>query len=335
MPDANILGLSDDMMAAVDEQIKGISSQRSRFEELLDLFRGRDLFDRASEEQKTKTAMEAFRSGTANCLSHSFAFASMARYAGLEALFQEIAIPPEWDRDGELIYFSRHVNVAVKIGNRIEYEIDFYPQRRFLSQETEKRLISDARAKAQFYNNIASEHLRDGNMGDAFRYCVKAIKVAPTLDFAWSNLGSIYNLNGQFAAAEKAYKRAVRINSRQFTAMSNLTRLYDIQGRDKEASYYRKRVRAHRNKNPYYHFAQGERAYGLAEYADAVGHFKRAIWRQTGTYQFYYELARAYHSLGNLSAAERSMEKVRKYAPDTSVLERYDQKWEAFVGRSQ
>lgn len=332
VPGADILGLNANMKQILDEYISGISNPRNRFETLLDLFYSNSLFKQTDERHKTKTAVETFESGTGNCLSFSFTFVAMARYVGLKVLFQEVMTPPTWDKYGEIIFLNRHVNVAVEINKRFDYEVDFYPQRRFSTEDLETRIISDKRAIAQYYNNIGSEHLENGNVIDAFRYFVKAIKVETTLSFAWSNLGAIYNRNNQLEAAEKAYKHAITINNREFTAMSNLTRLYARQGRDKEAAYYKKKVRAFRNKNPYYHFALGERAYDRGMYADSVKHFKRAIRRRAKTHQFYYELARAYLKMGNLRKAEQSMEKVRIYSPDELIRDQYNQKWKAFTG---
>jgi len=333
VPDADILGPSANMKQILDEHIYGISDYRKRFETLLDLFYSNSLFEKTDEKHRTKTAAETFESGTGNCLSFSFAFLSMARYVDLDVQFQEVSTPPEWDKYEKLIFFNRHINVAFKIKSSMEIEIDFYPPRRFDTKNIETRIISDKRAIAQYYNNIGSEYLRDGYIIDAFRYLVKSIKIDPLLSFAWSNLGSIYNRNKQYEAAEKAYKHAININKREFTAMSNLTRLYAMQGRDKEMAYYKRKVQIFRNKNPYYHFALGERAYARGMYDESLKHFKRAIRKQAKTYQFYYELARAYFKLGNLRKAEKSMGRVRKYAPDELIRNRYEEKWQVFAGR--
>ena len=65
---------------------------------------------------QTLTADEVFRSRRGNCLSAMNLYIAMARYAGIDAAFQTVAVRPEWDKRGELLVLSRHINASGRLG---------------------------------------------------------------------------------------------------------------------------------------------------------------------------------------------------------------------------
>lgn len=329
--DVGVLTLDENMKRILDESIVEIKSPMRRSEALLDLIHSNGLFKETNDRYRTKTARETFASGAGNCLSFSSALVAMARYVGLDAYFQDVATPPNWDKQGELLFLNRHVSVSLHVNRHKEYEIDFHPGHR-VHRNPNHRLsqrISDRRAIAQYYNNIGSEHLANGNVPDGFRYFIKALTLDPELSYVWSNLGSAYNHNGQEDAAEKAYKQAIAVNRDEFTAMSNLARLYRKLGRTEESAFYREKVRAFRNRNPYYHLAMGEQAFDEDRYEESIKHLKRAIKRKSDEPHFYLVLAHAYLKLGNMRDARKSLSKAKAYEPDSSDLQLYYEKWKA------
>ncbi len=328
--DVHILSLSKEMKRILDNTIAKIKNPVKRSEALLDLIRDNKLFGETEDRHRTRTAMETFSSGTGNCLSLSSALIAMARYVGFKAYFQDITVPPSWDRQGELLFLNRHVSVSLSVSRHREFEIDFHEEHYF-HRKSDTRLnqqITDRKATAQYYNNIGSEHLANGNTPESFRYFVKALTVDPQLSYVWSNLGSAYNRNNQEDAAEKAYKQAIAVNRNEFTAMSNLVRLYEKLGRKREAASYRRKVQAFRNKNPYYHLAMGERAFDENRYKDSIKHLKRAIRRKPDEPRFYFALGQVYLKLGKLKDARKNLSKATTYRPDDSDRERYYRKGE-------
>jgi len=331
----DVLALNDRMRQVLDGLITSAKYPKQRLESFLDIIHNNGLFRDIDDKRHTKTAIETFESGTGNCLSYSNTFVAMARYVGLDAFFQDVEIHPTWDKYGEILFYNRHVSVGVQVAIGKTYEIDFHQRHRFRHQTghpTAQR-ISDDRAISQYHNNIGSEHLVSGNITAAFQSFIRALTLDPELSYVWSNLGSVYNRNNQTAAAEKAYRQAIAINRSEYTAMSNLVRLYDKLGRKNEANAYRTKVRAFRNRNPYYHYAIGERALGENRYGESIRHLKKAIYQKPNEHYFYFALAHAYLRSGDRHNAEKNFAEAKALAPDEQTKDRYIEEWAALAKR--
>ena len=74
------------------------------------------------------------------------------------------------------------------------------------------------------------------------------------------------------------------------------------------------RIRTNRMKNPYYHYALGEKMLTLGRPEDAEGHFKDAIRRKEDERLFYFGLAEAQIELGDFRRASRSLDTAREYS---------------------
>jgi len=327
--DVGLFALSKGMEKILDVEVAGIESPMKRLEALLDVVDRHSLFDKTDDSHWTSLPSEVFESGSGNCLSYSLAFAAMARHVGLSATFQDVPTYPHWDRHGKLLFFNRHVSVRVDAGALLKYDIDFHPDGGLPNRDTsqEGRQISDNEILSLYYNNIGSEHFASGNLPMAFRYFAKAIKTDPGLSYMWSNLGAVYKRNQQPGAAERAFRQAIAINRREYTAMSNLVRLYESQGNEKKAELYASKAKSFRNKNPYYHFSIGTRAFEEGRYKKSVKHLKRAIYRKAEVHYFHYALALAYLKLGKAKRAERSMEKAQSYSPNRITSDYYNGMW--------
>ena len=355
IPDADILGLPDDMKLILDESVSKIKNQKKRMAALLEVAMENVRLDISEDAYGAKTASETFETGTANCLSFSNLIVAMARYVGLNAGFEEIPTPPNWVKNGEVLFFTRHIGVRIEVPGPVVFDpgiITIGGEERYIRWYDNKikylfvpflqgsssymfnllssRSISDNRAFSQYYNNIGSLHLAEGNSSEAFRYFVKAIKVDPELSFLWSNLGSVYSRNNQADAAERVFLNALAINRDRdklssMTIMGNLARLYTSQGRKEEAAIYEEKVSSFRNRNPYYHYSLGETAFYNAQYEESIKHFEMAIDRKADESQFHYALARAYQQLGNIEKADKSMDRAISYARDKEVKNYYSQ----------
>jgi hypothetical protein len=234
IPNVDILALSDDIRAMLDESVTPIKNEKKRLYTLVEILIDKVKFDAKNDRYGTRTAQETYEAGTANCLSLSNLFVAMARYVGLSVQYQEVSTPPNWIRTGEVLFNTRHIGAFIDVNIYPGYMVHLgYEEahkiivwnsasnRYFFSpsnldpfgNEINPRFgtpIPDRRALAQYFNNIASRYLAEGNPPDAFRYLVRAIRVDPKLSYAWSNLGVVYSRNNQFEAAEAAYPKAGR-----------------------------------------------------------------------------------------------------------------------------
>jgi tetratricopeptide (TPR) repeat protein len=361
VPDIDILELNREMKALVDSSVATIRAPEKRLKTLAGILAKRVRYDTAADRYGIKTAKETFETGTGNCLSFSNMFVAMARYAGLEAQYQEIPTPPNWTRSGEVLFFTLHIGAFVDVNKYDDYTVQlfggqgsrigvwsttmrymFTPSKLgYFSPEANPlsaRPIPDRRAFAQYYNNIGSMHLADGNYSDAFGYFVKAIHIDPKLNFAWSNLGVVYSRNGQFEAAAAAYRQGLSVSRGPddvtvMTIMGNMARLYKRTGDGEKADHYDKEVASFRQRNPYYHYAMAKNAFYDALYEESVVHFKNAIKRKDDDHLFHYGLALAYFKLGDLENMEKSLDRAKHFAWDDDKKDYYDRVWEKLAGR--
>jgi Flp pilus assembly protein TadD len=352
IPDVDILALNGEMKFILDDLVVGIKNPEQRLNLLMKIVLNRVKYDTQDDKFGTKTAIETFESGTGNCLSFVNLFVSMARYVGLKSGFQDITTPPNWVKNGEALFITRHIGAFVDYiaPGQTSYRIDFADGKsvvvwdnsnKFLfapsiaagMPEFNPRLvreIPDNRAFAQYYNNLGSKYLAGGMGSDSYRYFVKAVKIDPELSFAWSNLGVAYSRNNQIEAAEKAYMQALAINrgrddTSAMSVMSNLAKLYKRIGNAKRAAFYENEVASFRNKNPYYHFSIGKVAYENGRYEESVKDFKEAIRKKEDEHLFHFALALSYFKLGDIDDAEKSLKKAKLYVWDTAEKDYYQQ----------
>ncbi len=353
IPDADILAINNDIKSLLDEKVVNIKNPQNRLTTLTDILTGKISYDTVNDAYGVKTAQETFNTGTGNCLSFSNLFIAVSRYVGLKSRFAEIPTMPNWTREGEMLFFTMHIGVSVDIRDlntqviqlkitdkasrivRIDSSLRYYFYPSALKPDESAagtfslQPIPDNRAFAQHYNNIGSKYMAEGNNRDAFRYFVKAIRTDPRLSFAWSNLGVVYRRNRQFDAAEAAYYQGLAVthgfkDTSMLTIMNNLAKLYDITGNAEKAAFFKDRVASFREKNPYYQYAEGKRAYDESSYEKSEDFFKKAIRLKDDEHLFYYSLALAYSKTGDLKKAEENINRAIKYSQDKQQREYYE-----------
>ncbi len=356
VPDMDILALSEEIKAMLDESVVKKRNPRQRLQALMALIAENVEVTTSYDKYGAKTATETFEEGSGNCLSFSNMFVSMARYCGLDTVFQQIPTPPNWVKDGEVLLFTRHIGamvdiyepgqVVINIENSFgdgKIVVEARDQTQYLfapllplsvrySGVPSTRAIADRTAFALFYNNIGSQYLSEGSTLDAFRYFVKALKLDPEVSFIWSNLAVAYGRNNQEEAAEKAFLQSLAVNQDKdeltaMSIMSNLGRHYTRQGKIEQAALYEEKVRSYRDMNPYYHYSMGEIAFYEESYEHSIGHYNEAIKRKSDEAQFHYAMALAYLKLGKIGEAEKSMQKAISYSKDRRIEEYYSQVW--------
>ena len=343
IPDVDILAINDDIKSLLEKSIKNTRNPRERLLKLTDLLIKKIKYDTQDDTYGVKTAQETFDTGTGNCLSFSNLFVATARYVGLRSRFSEIPTLPNWTRDGEILFFTRHIGAAVDIretyekliqlevaGDNVKFVSLDDVQRYYFSPSEftpdayrintfDFKAIPDSRAFAQYYNNLGSKCIAEGKTLEAFRYFIKAIKTDPGLSYAWSNLGVIYKQNNQLDAAETAYLQGLAVtrgskDTSVLSIMNNLANLYDITGEEEKAQLYISQVASFREKNPYYQYAAGRTAYNDSLFEESVGLFKKAIRLKDDEHLFYYGLALAYLKTGEIKKAETNINQAIKYS---------------------
>ena len=156
---------------------------------------------------------------------------------GLDVGYQEVDVPPDWSFKDDAFVLNRHVDVLVDLGKEGEHVVDFNMDDFRTSYD--RRRISDARALAHFYNNMAVERMQAGDAASALLYFRKATGHDPLFSPAWTNLGMLYWRKGHPDHAEAAYLQALKADERDLVAMSNLASLYERRGDRRGRPAYR------------------------------------------------------------------------------------------------
>jgi Flp pilus assembly protein TadD len=327
-----VLALSPEMREFLESNVHRKATVGVRMNELIDAIINKDFgleFD-----GKTRTAAETFALRRGNCLSFSNLFVAMARNVNLEATYQEVEIPPDWTLQNDVFVLNRHVNVHVDMGPLDDHVVDFNIDDFKSSYDVSK--ISDARARAHYFNNMGVESMQAGDRASALGYFRRAI-AENDRDFspAWTNLGTLYARTGHPEYAEAAYLLALKVDDGDLVAMSNLAGFYEQQGDAERAAMYRKRVMDHRRENPYYRYQRAREAYAAGDYTAAISHLKYAI-RQTRTEdEFYFLVGMCYLKKGDHRAAQRWLAKAKEVAATDALKNRYSSKLEMLLSEME
>lgn len=321
LPAPDILELSPEMVAFVEEHTAGVHSQRARLMALYRAVRNPAGLDIRYDPFADGDAQEVFERGSANCLSFTNLMVALARAADVPAKYQWIEVRPEWTRLGERVAVRLHVNVHIKTRDTSEYMLDIDPLRS--SEVAGARVMTDAEGLALHYNNLAMVSLSEEQPVTAWLQLVRGLEAAPSLSQLWVNLGAIYRHSGQDAEAERAYLHALDVDNTDRSAMNNLVVLYAQQGREAERDYWQNRMHRYRDRNPYYHASLGDLAMRESAWSEAREHYARAVGLQPVDGQLLYSLGLAEFRCGNMRAAEKNIARAIDRAVFPKERERY------------
>lgn len=325
LPDEDLFGLTDEMKAFAEAVTSNINRNDAKAEALHKALigsvyeGGRGITYSAYE---TITGIEAFERRQANCISYTLLFVAMARYVGLKAEVNEVLLPPTWDmRATDTYLLMRHVNAKVfmprpnqsfarVIGTADVSDIVVDLEMRRYRAHYKQHVIDKDLVAAQFYSNRGMELAAEGNKREGFLYLRKALLMSQEPSYIWSNFGSFYRRQQLYPQAEAIYLHGLSINPRDYTIMHNLAGLYKSMGNIEQSEYYQKRVRAHRNANPYYMYKRADEELAKGEYDKALALIKAAINKEDKEERFYRLAANIYDKQGDTENADRMRDKL-------------------------
>ncbi|MEX1033620.1 MAG: tetratricopeptide repeat protein [Cellvibrionaceae bacterium] len=326
-PEATLLALTPAMERFLEMVVPADAGTQEKLDKLFDTFRHNAAYMIDYDGDATLTADRAFHQRRANCLAFSAMFIALAREAGLDAHFQEVAVPPSWDAqsDDTLVQF-RHVNVSVKLDRGVNGVIDFRMDR--YSETYPKRLMTDSEALAHYYSNISMQRLFDGQMAEAYVAAKRAIEADDNQSFIWNNMGIVQRHLGNLELAEASYRQALVIDSRDWSALNNLSYLYAQRGDVEEAQRLRARGDRIKLRNPYYRYALAQQAYRRGAYGEARIQLNVALGKKRSEPRFYYLRGLSLWHLGESGSAISDMKRAIKIATEDGRLALYQRQLE-------
>jgi Flp pilus assembly protein TadD len=302
IPDPGLLTMTPDMEAYLAEHVDPKLYGWDLVVQLQSLLFSDEYLGIVYDDAANLSASGVFTERRANCLSLVNLYITFARHLDLQVEYQTAKVRPTWNRRGELLVVSEHINALGRLTANSQYVVDFTPEVQL--QQASAKTITDQEALALYFNNLAVERLINGDTDGAREKVEFALALDPSLDIAWNNLGSILGRLGQGELAEYSYQKAFWLNRNNASAISNLARLYDGRGDVELATKYAAAVEDYKRRNPYYHYMLGNAAFEEGEFADAQRHFERAIRRNDLEPDFYLALGLTHQEMGDEELGE-------------------------------
>ena len=274
------------------------------------------------EHDADLTVAQAWDARKANCLTFTLLAVALAREAGLDAYAQEIPRTLSWYTEGDVVYFSNHVNVGIHIGAR-RYTLDVASDR-VLSRDPPQK-IDDRRLLAIYYSNRAANLLAANRLADADAQIQASLRSDGRYATAWSNAGVVMLREKREAEAERAFLHALELDRTHDSALVNLASLYGARGDLARQAEYNRRIERIRQRNPFHYFTLALDAEKRGDYAAAALHYRRAIKLYEGEHRFHFGLARAYLHLGEAAKAGEALRRAQDVS-DGATRDRYQAK---------
>lgn len=330
LPTEDVLGLTPEVIAFVDQATEGIHSDQRKLRILLE-----ELFDTGHlalqfDDAAIFTAQQVFSERKANCLSFTTFMVPVLRHMGIKASFNEVAVPPVWDlRNRDTLILYQHVNVRIEWGDGSRQVVDINMREYELHYEQE--VITDQVAEAQYFSNRAMQYLIEDRPKDAFRYLRKALDLAPEASFLWVNLGAIYRNQGDLETAGIAFRRALELAPGSLVAISSLERVYQALGKLAEAGLLQRQAEYYRNSNPYHLYMQAMSSYIAHDYSLALVNINKAIRAYAREHRFHFLQGAIYSALGDLRRSRLSLGRALKLTTDREQAQRYRNKFDMLL----
>lgn len=320
--EAEILKLDNDLEARLSApDLQNLAPQK-RIEYFLDLVysKGNSPFEYQTFD--TLTAEKAWSLRRGNCLSLTVLAYAIGRRLNLPIVMQDVDVPVQFDRRGNIEFLSTHVNAVILYkdfwlkkegGERGYLIIDFEPQTMVLArgrQLTESQIIS------RFYNNLGAEYFAKKNYKLAYAYYRAAIIASADHFAAYSNMAQLYIQAGDQSQAEALLRYALKINDQDPVVLRSLQSLLLLQKRTAEAEKLNEVIQASNEENPHYWIGLGMYAMDKKDFRKAISSFEKAQKLATGFAEIHQNLATAYFQVGNQERAKEEMKKFINILPE-------------------
>jgi len=315
--DIDPMALSPEIIAYMEQRMKK-GTPVEMVDQLQSLLFEDRYLDIQYDDSKTRTAVETFHDRRGNCLSVVYLYIAMARYYDLDASFQTVLVRPSWDRRGELLVLSQHINAIGSFSLNTSYVVDFTPE--ITLQQLTASVIADEKARALFFNNLGAEKLIAKQYTEAIDYFKNALYLNPKLSISWNNIGTAFSRNEQKDIAEYAYRKAFSLDRSNTTAVNNLVKFYTREGDNETAERYAKAIERFNVRNPYFHYNLGNIAFSEQDYEAARDHYVAAIKRKDSEADFYLALSKTVEVLGDQEQAQALFEVARYIYQQSSEI---------------
>jgi Flp pilus assembly protein TadD len=304
-PELDALALNQEIIAYLDMHVTDRSSDYRIVDRLQELLFTESYLNLQYDDLRTRTAAQTFADRQGNCLSVVSLYIAMARHLGVNAQYQTVRVRPSWDRRGEHLVLSQHINAIGRLDQNTQYVVDFTPE--ITLQQLTANRISDAQGRALYFNNLGVEALIANELELAVSYFRNALWIDAEQSIIWNNLGSTYSRMGNRSLAAYSYRKSFSLDRTNATAINNLVKFHTVEGDLETAQRYARAIERFNENNPYFHYNLGNEAYAQGSFELARTHYERAIRHKDSEPDFYLALGKTWEMLGD---TERSAAQV-------------------------
>lgn len=317
-PELDALALNQEIIAYLDTHVTDRSSDYRIVDRLQQLLFTENYLNLQYDDQRTRTAVQTFVDRRGNCLSVVSLYIAMARHLGVNAQYQTVRVRPSWDRRGEHLVLSQHINAIGRLDQNTQYVVDFTPEIT-LQQLTASR-VSDAQGRALYFNNLGVEALIANELELAVAYFRNALWIDAGQSIVWNNLGSTYSRMGNRSLAAYAYRKSFSLDRTNATAINNLVKFHTAEGDLETAQRYARAIERFNESNPYFHYNLGNEAYAQGSFELARTHYERAIRHKDSEPDFYLALGKTWGMLGDVEQSAIQVARARLAVQNSNQL---------------
>jgi Flp pilus assembly protein TadD len=310
----DLFAIDPAMLGELGTNKSRIISGERRLDALLAMLYTRQGIRLAYSSGHSTGAMQTWKDKQGDCLSLTILTYSVAKALGLNAVMQQVEVPPIFDRRDEADYVSHHVNVLIPTRATILFDdrpfepgaivVDFQPQFGARNRGTS---LSESQIVARFYNNRGSEYMAQKRDDFAYAYYKAAIAFDVNYGPAYSNLAQLYYRRGLANSAEKLLWHAVALDKVSDVPVRNLHTLLMAQGRDQEALQVSVMMERLKEQDPYHWLSTGLDALQNDRVRSAISALEKAQALAIGFREIHYHLAIAYARNGDRDKAAKQI----------------------------
>ncbi len=178
------------------------------------------------------------------------------------------------------------------------------------------------------HNNLGQILTSERRFDEAIAHYRKALETDPDPGLTYSNLGAALAETGHFDEAMENFRLSVKSDPECAEGHTNLGRGLCLQGKSDEAMKHLSIALKLDPENPMPHLAMGELIGRMGHFNKAIPEFEKAIALKPDLAAAHYNLAIAYYTKGNYSAAWAEVHLTQRHGlnPDPRFLQSLSQK---------
>lgn len=282
---------------------------------------------------KTYTASQALELGKGNCMSLAVLTVALAQLVDLEFDFREVNTMPIFEKHGNLLLSSTHVQTRLFDPLYIPSQdqvlifrpgivIDYFPNK----GNIKSRYLAFQEFISMYYQNIAADALVAGNLNLAYINAKAAYEYDNKSIRAHNLLALVHKRKGDVKTAESIYANVLKVEKENLSLINNYIVLLEHQQRIEEADALREHMASMDDKNPYSWLEQAYVFEKQGRHYQAIKHYTKAINMAPYIASAYLGLYKSQMAVGHLGQAKRTLELGIEWAYEKSERQMFKYK---------